>query len=118
MCLANDYILKIKSIISDISKDKDKLIKELTKYNYMQEDILHKIESSNFNAATGYYYSKLLKDVRTERRRIKNELEKLFSLYQSTTLYLEKLNSVNQTIENKEKKHSAPIYQPRVLKII
>ncbi|MEY8356817.1 hypothetical protein AALB39_26185 [Lachnospiraceae bacterium 54-53] len=38
-----------------------------------QQDLLHKIESSSFNAAQGYKLAKELKELREKRREVKND---------------------------------------------
>lgn len=62
-----------------IVKRLDSVKRELNKKEKLADrkimDVLHKIEISNFNACDGYIYAKMIKDIREERRAIKNEYE-------------------------------------------
>lgn len=59
-------------------ENNEKLIEEL---NAKQQDLLHRLEWSNFNASEGFKLARELKDIRVERRRCYNENEVLKPLY-------------------------------------
>lgn len=73
----------------------DKEIKEayerLSVLDLKQQDILHYIEATTLNASGYSKVGKLLKQVRTERREIKNEIEKLELLQKLTNKYNNKM---------------------------
>lgn len=74
MCQAYGYAVKLKEIFNDVTSDYNRLFLEIGKCDLKQQDILHKIENSNFNAAQGYNLAKELKEVREIRRQYKNEM--------------------------------------------
>lgn len=74
MCQAYGYAVKLKEIFNDVTSDYNRLLLEIGKCDLKQQDILHKIENSNFNAAQGYNLAKELKEVREIRRQYKNEM--------------------------------------------
>jgi predicted nucleic acid-binding Zn-ribbon protein len=80
MCKANEYINKIKSVVSNINNEIALLNKELNKIERVHSDIEHKIENTNFNAAEGYALAYSLKITRNKRRDIKNEIYRLESI--------------------------------------
>ena len=56
-----------------------------------QQDILHYIEARNLNAGGYAKAGKLLKDVRQERRRIKNDIEQMELIQVFTRKYNNKM---------------------------
>jgi len=64
----------MEEISMDLSSD-DEIRKELQRLDLMQEDILHMIEFHKFNASEGYNLSAMIKEVRLERRKIKNRMQ-------------------------------------------
>lgn len=73
MCQAYKYVMDLKQIFNDVSAEYDRLYLEIGKCELEQQDLLHKIENSNFNAAQGYKIAKELKEVREKRRGYKND---------------------------------------------
>ena len=73
----------------------DKEIKEayerLSVLDLKQQDILHYIEATTLNASGYSKIGKMLKEVRKERREIKNEIEKLEHLQKLTNKYNNKM---------------------------
>lgn len=97
MCMAKDYsdqLLNIYNSIEDSFKD---LSDKLSKIDIEEQKLLHEIENSNFDAYKGYLFSKQLKEVRVQRRKIKNELQPLINLRNN---YLQKNNNLLQTVHN------------------
>ena len=74
MCQAYGYAVKLREIFNDVTSDYNRLLLEIGKCDLKQQDILHKIENSNFNASQGYNLAKELKEVRELRRQYKNEM--------------------------------------------
>lgn len=66
--------------------------KELSKYDTMEQDILHKIEFSNFMGLQAVLILKKLKEVRIKRREIKDNL-RLLQAYSSITPYIDNYNN-------------------------
>lgn len=76
MCKTYENIKGIKNTIYGIENDKNKLTKALSNLNKAQQDLLHIIENEekvNVVRMRDIYNS--LRDVRIERRKVKNELE-------------------------------------------
>lgn len=65
-------------------QDTDKRLKELnqeqSKWDIKQDEILHYIENHKLDAVKGCRVLKILKQVRTERRIVKNEIDVIQSL--------------------------------------
>lgn len=65
-------------------QDTDKRLKELreeqSKWDIKQDEILHYIENHNLDAIKGCKLLRILKQVRTERRIVKNEIDTVQSL--------------------------------------
>ena len=65
-------------------QDTDKRLKELreeqSKWDIKQDEILHYIENHNLDAIKGCKLLRILKQVRTERRIVKNEIDIVQSL--------------------------------------
>ena len=76
MCKTYENIKAMKNTIYGIENDKNKLTKALSNLNKAQQDLLHIIENEekvNIVRMRDIYNS--LRDVRIERRKVKNELE-------------------------------------------
>jgi hypothetical protein len=73
MCQAYKYVVELKKLFNNISVEYDRLYLEIGKCDLAQQDLLHKIENSTFNAAQGYKLAKELKEVREKRRGYKND---------------------------------------------
>lgn len=79
------------NFFQDIDKQLKNKNEELKRIDMQQQDILHYIEARNLNAG-GYAKSgKLLKDVRQERRRIKNDIEQMELIQVFTRKYNNKM---------------------------
>jgi len=74
MCKASEILKNLISSYQEVNAEYNSLSKELSRCDLIEQDLLHLIENSNFNAAEGYFYAKKIKDTRIERRRIKLEL--------------------------------------------
>lgn len=73
MCQTCKYAVELKQLFNEISDEYNRLYLEIGKCDLKQQDLLHKIESSNFNAAQGYQLAKELKELREKRREVKND---------------------------------------------
>lgn len=72
------------NFFQNTDKQLKKAEEDLNKINQKQQDILHYIEGTTLKAGGYAKVGKLLKEVRQERRKIKNEIERL-ELIQSLT---------------------------------
>ena len=73
MCQTYKYAVELKQLFNEISDEYNRLYFEIGKCDLKQQDLLHKIESSNFNAAQGYKLAKEIKELREKRREVKND---------------------------------------------
>ena len=69
-----DYIRDFNEYCQQMNKRYQELVKELSEVDLEQEDILHFLELDTYNAVTMMKVTKRLKEVRSRRREIKNEL--------------------------------------------
>ena len=73
-----DVMAKIKEaldILNVIDEYGTSLNSKLSDLNQQQQDILHYIENNKINVLTCYNIVKKIKDIRVERRKIKNDIE-------------------------------------------
>ena len=61
MCLAKTYTQQLLSIYENIELDINRLCKEEKMANLFDQDMLHTIENTNFNACDGYKLAKQLR---------------------------------------------------------
>jgi hypothetical protein len=117
MCKAKKLSNKMLDICNEIEIEAENLSKELSKYDLMEQDVLHMIESENFNAAEGYCLAKKLQDIRINRRNIKNEVQPIQTLVifiKSNKSKIENVrDNVNLQFHNLSTKND---YHPRILK--
>ena len=116
MCKAKEYTQSFLDLYNNMKKDFDGLVSENRKTDLMIQDILHKIENEKFNAAEGYCFSKQIKDIRTNRRSYKNELETMHSLMDCIQPVINNINTANKRVVELEKKQKDRKYTPRILK--
>jgi hypothetical protein len=77
MCLAKKYINDFGNLHQSLLDDQSKLTTMLSEVDRKISQIYHKIETSKFNAAEGFWYAKQLQRALQERRVIKNEFYNL-----------------------------------------
>ena len=120
MCKAVEFLEQLSDISNDMIVYQNNLFKQLSQFDLMEQDVLHKIERDTFNAAQGYKLAKTLKDIRNKRRVVKNEIETfkyIVPLQQSISTRVKNVNvSINKT-ENKIRNFK---YHPRtnILKVV
>lgn len=90
----------------NIRKRKEYLISELEKREKERNDVYHYIEFTSLNACQGYKVYKLLKNILTERRQIKNELQQIEIMLNNTD---------TETILTESNKVLNKHYSPRIL---
>lgn len=71
---------------------------ELSKINQEIQDILHVLELAKFNASEGYKYARDIKELRLERRKLKDEIELLEKIQEFTAYPKASEKVINKTI--------------------
>ncbi len=78
MCIAIDILDTIWDNIGTAKREIERLREEMSTVDKTISDILHELEfCKSLNASQGYKYARMLKNLREDRRYIKNELEEL-----------------------------------------
>jgi len=95
MCLAKDYSDQLINIYNNIEDSFKELSDKLSCIDIEQQKVLHELENNSFNAYKGYLLAKQLKEIRIERRKIKNELTPIMNLRNN---YLQKNNDLLKTV--------------------
>lgn len=111
-------IIEMKNFFENFEKDLDSLKKDESKYNFEQLDLLHYIENNNLNASGYSKVGKALKELRKDRRIIKNKIEKMEAIQKLVRKYNNKfiLQDLIQTLKELniiKKQHNEPIYRNR-----
>ncbi len=105
-----DKLQELNGLVNEAETRRKDLVSKLKDVEGRQQDILHYIEFCSLNACQGYKAYKQLKDIRQERRKIKNELEVIEFILDkkmTDTVSQEATNLINN-IKNRQ-------YEPRVL---
>lgn len=89
---AEELLKYMLNFFQDIDKQLKNKNEELKRIDMQQQDILHYIEARNLNAGGYAKAGKLLKDVRQERRKIKNDIEQMELIQVFTRKYNNKQN--------------------------
>jgi hypothetical protein len=76
-----EEVINAIDILNKFEDRKNILISNLSDLDLEEQDLLHYIETEKFNAVEGYKLSKKIKEIRLERRKVKNELS-LVNLFQ------------------------------------
>lgn len=111
-----EEILKImKEFFENIDKELKDLEQELSEKEKEQQDILHYIENNNLNAGGYCRVGKLLKNIRQDRRIIKDNIERLNHIKIFTDKYNRKMitGDIIQTLKGLRtinKKQQNPVY--------
>lgn len=105
-----DKVSCLNGLKSDATKRKEELCKQLSDVDKELSDINHYIEFCNLNAAQGFKAYKMIKERRTKRRIIKNELVVV-------EIILEKKisDSITEEIEKVIHNLDERTYTPRIL---
>ena len=104
MCKTYENIKAMKNTIYGIENDKNKLTKALSNLDKAQQDLLHIIENEekvNIVRMRDIYNS--LRDVRIERRKVKNELEVINEIESVAKHLKPQVVKLCERVEKKEK---------------
>ena len=80
-----DLLKYMHKFFTSIDEEIENISKELSNVDLEEQDILHYIENNNLNAGGYAKIGKLLKDVRLQRRKVKNDLDKLNTVRDNLT---------------------------------
>jgi hypothetical protein len=120
MGTAINYIEQLNSTFNSFKDDYNECFIKLNHINLLELDILHVIEGSNFNAYEGYMLCKKLKEIRMQRRDIKNEL-RVLQIIQNNFISknYKQLKQISTNVNDMDlrlsKTNSILFYRPRVL---
>lgn len=78
-----DVLKLILNLFQDVDKQLEELQNERKKWERKQQEVLHYIENHNLDAVQRCKVVGLLKDIRYERRQVKNEIDVLNSIKDS-----------------------------------
>lgn len=114
MCIAIDILDTIWGNIDTAKFEIERLRQELSTVDKTISDILHELElCESLNASQGYKYARMLKNLREDRRYIKNELEELQLLFERfDSFHIHRLKKSLIDLETRQEKR---LYTPRVL---
>ena len=79
-----EEVINAIDILNKFEDRKSILISNLSDLDLEEQDLLHYIETEKFNAVEGYKLSKKIKEIRLERRKVKNELA-LINIFQQNS---------------------------------
>ncbi len=97
-----DFLIQMKNFFEGIDKLKKDLEEDIHEKEMARNDLLHELELGNLNAIEMTQVAKTLKEVLQERRKSKDELNKVMTLKGFTDKYNNKLitGDIIQVIKN------------------
>lgn len=103
-------INELSGVFSTLQGNKDWLLEQESNLDKQISDILHWIEFNDFSACDGYKLCKALKDLRLQRRNVKNELEviRIIGVHTCSNLANGKTGNAINGLNTRK-------YEPRVL---
>lgn len=118
MCKANKYMDNLIQLYEDVQSEVKELKTQQSLLDLKQQDLLHIIEGTSFNASDGYKLAKAIQDCRKQRRLIKNELDTMEVLSKSLPQqYIEDMRELQLDIQRRDDILSTlseqAIYTPR-----
>lgn len=78
-----DVLKLILNLFQDVDKQLEELARKQSEWDIKQQEVLHYIENHNLDAVQRCKVVGLLKDIRYERRQVKNEIDVLNSIKDS-----------------------------------
>ena len=75
-----DVLKLILNLFQDVDKQLEELARKQSEWDIKQQEVLHYIENHNLDAVQRCKIVGLLKDIRYERRQVKNEIDVLSSI--------------------------------------
>ena len=86
-----EFLISMKNFFENINSLRKNLKKEIQKEDDITQDLLHELELASLNGVEIMQVAKQLKETRKERRKYKDELEKVNILKTFTDKYNNKL---------------------------
>lgn len=116
-----EFLVSMKNFFENINSLRKNLKKEIQKEDDITQDLLHELELASLNGVEIMQVAKQLKETRKERRKYKDELEKVNILKTFTDKYNNKLIAgdiikVLKELKTLEKNKNNRKYNARVLK--
>lgn len=115
----NSKIKELDSLMSNIPARVLSLEKELQVCHEETQDLLHVMEMTKFHASEGYNLANEMKKIRNRRRKIKDELEALEKLQESSKKHrpmIHQISAMTKIIGEQKKKKKTRRYYLRVRK--
>lgn len=111
-----EKIIEACKILDEVDRYNNSLEDKLKYISGKQQDLLHLIEANKLKTNECYRVIKELHNVRSERRRIKNDIElaNTLQLHKNQLLSIENRKFLNQLLETKEKQLLTSKYKNRV----
>lgn len=115
-----EFLISMKNFFENINSLRKDLKKEIQKEDDITQDLLHELELASLNGVEIMQVAKQLKEARQERRKYKDELEKVNILKTFTDKYNNKLIvgdiiKVLKELKILEKNKNSRKYNARVL---
>lgn len=113
-----EFLIRMKNFFENIDSLKVDLEKQVKETEYARNDLLHELELGNLNAVEISKVAKTLKEVLQERRKYKDELDKVMTLKGFTDKYNNKMITgdivlVLKNLKTLEKNKETRTYNPR-----
>ena len=86
-----EFLIEMKNFFESIDKLKKDLETQIKETEYARNDMLHELELGNLNAVEMTKVAKTLRDILRERRKYKDELDKVMTLKGFTDKYNNRL---------------------------
>jgi len=117
----NNMCFLLKTIINDLNTKIQNEMNTASKYvsltERMEQDILHIIEFSKFNAGDGYKYARLIKEIRNKRRQWKHKQQHIQSLNSQMNKIINDIRNCKHDINGIEKRINELKYTFKVFDI-
>lgn len=116
-----EFLIKMKNFFESIDKLRISLERQIKETEFARNDMLHELELGNLNAVEMIKVAKTLKEILRDRRKYKNELDKVMTLKGFTDKYnnrliggdiINVLKNLRTLKENQETRQ----YTPRIIK--
>ncbi len=115
MNITQTAVEQLNTIYSQIQKRFENIKKQLSNIDTQIQDILHFLEFSSFNAAEGYFLAKFMKELRLQRREIKNEFELLQSIMPTVEKNLNDIKKLRVKADKRIQDQVRKKYSPRII---
>ena len=116
-----EFLIKMKNFFESIDKLRISLERQIKETEFARNDMLHELELGNLNAVEMIKVAKTLKEILRDRRKYKDELDKVMTLKGFTDKYnnrliggdiINVLKNLRTLKENQETRQ----YTPRIIK--